>query len=79
MQQDDYFKDISEHQCAMVKGSAVEEITVKSTGKNFTKNDFVLDSTSLCRCVAWEQYVEDDHGNELINVTEVLMAVSPFH
>jgi len=58
----------------MVKGKvinvlAVEKITVKSTGKNLTKKDFVLaDSTLLCRCIAWSN-VEEDKSCELINVT----------
>ena len=70
-------EDVSEHQRVTVKGkvvevSAVEKITVKSTGKNFTKRDFVLANlTSQRRCVAWEQHVDDvqeDKSYKLMNV-----------
>lgn len=54
-------KNVSEYERVTVKGkiievSPVEKITVKSSGKNLMKKDFVLaDLTSLSRCVAWKQ------------------------
>ena len=71
-------KDAVEHQCVCVSGkvqsiSGVEQVLVKATGKQLTKQEVVLaDGTAACRCVLWETHtdkVEEGNSYKLENVT----------
>ena len=71
-------KDAVEHQYVCVSGkvqsiSAVEQVLVKATGKQLTKQEVVLaDGTAACRCVLWEAHtdeVEEGNSYKLENVT----------
>ena len=59
-------KDVAEHQYVSVTGIvnslfSIEKITVKSTGKELRKRDFLLADTTavyMYRCAAWEAHIE---------------------
>jgi len=43
--------------CSLV--SATEQVLVKATGKQLTKQDVILaDGTAACRCVLWEAHTD---------------------
>ena len=71
-------KDLTEHQQLNVTGkiqsiSVVEQLVKKGTGKQLSKQDFVIvDGTGACRGVAWEQHLgklKVDSCYKIINAT----------
>jgi len=70
--------DIADHQYITVSGKIttlypVEKITIKATGKQLSKADFLLaDKTAVFRCVAWEEHLhalQQDNTYSITNAT----------